>query len=96
MIFKNNTPVVITEKAIFNKQYKNPVYIVLMHSGSLMANIIKKVTNDTFSHSCIAFNSKLDPLYSFGTKGKGSSGIGFSVSDSKDKFFQTHNAYYHV
>ena len=63
--------VTINEEAIFSKTQKNPVYIVLIHSGTPLANAIKKVTGDEFSHACISFNSKLDPLYSFGTKGKG-------------------------
>lgn len=94
MIYDSN--VVICEEAIFDKSHKNPVYIVLMHSGTALANIIKKVTGDEFSHACISFNSKLDPLYSFGTKGKGESGVGFAVNDPKDNFFKTHDARYDV
>lgn len=86
----------ITEEAIFSKTQKNPVYIVLMHSGTPMANAIKKVTGDEFSHACISFNSKLDPLYSFGTKGKGEKGIGFTINDPKDKFFTKFNSKYSV
>ena len=39
----------------YNKDNKKAVYIVLMHSGTPLANIIKKVTNDEFSHACISF-----------------------------------------
>lgn len=88
--------VTINEEAIFSKTQKNPVYIVLMHSGTLLANAIKKVTGDEFSHACISFNSKLDPLYSFGTKGKGEKGIGFTINDPKDKFFTKFNSKYSV
>ena len=87
---------IINEEAIFDKFHKNPVFIVLMHSGTLLANAIKKVTGDEFSHACISFNSKLDPMYSFGTKGKGQTGVGFCVNDPRDRFFETHKAYYHV
>ncbi len=86
----------IFEEAIFSNSQKNPVYIVLMHSGTPLANAIKKVTGDEFSHACISFNSKLDPLYSFGTKGKGEKGIGFAVNDPKDKFFTKFNSKYSV
>ena len=86
----------IKEEAIFNNKFKNPVYIVLMHSGTPLANAIKKITKDDFSHACIAFNSKLDPLYSFGTRGKGDSGVGFSITDPKDHFFTQYKSRYSV
>ena len=91
-----NNQININEEAIFSKSQKNPVYIVLMHSGTPLANAIKKVTGDEFSHACISFNSKLDPLYSFGTKGKGEKGIGFTINDPKDKFFTKFNSKYSV
>ena len=86
----------IFEEAIYTRSQKNPVYIVLMHSGTPLANIIKGATGDMWSHACIAFNSKLDPLYSFGSKGKGDIGLGFSVSDPKDSFFTKYHAQYSV
>ena len=94
MIFENN--VEITEKAIYNKQCKNPVYIVLMHTGTPLASAIKKITGDQFSHACISFNSELDPLYSFGSKGDNHKGTGFSVTNPKDSFFARYNSFYHV
>ena len=81
--------IAINEEAIFDKEKKNPVYLVLMHSGTALASAIKKVTGDDWSHACIAFNAKLDPLYSFGTKGKGETGIGFSITHPTDDFFRT-------
>lgn len=93
MIYENP---IVQEEAIFNNKYNNPVYIVLMHTGTLLANTIKKITKDDLTHACIAFSSKLDPLYSFGFKGKGESGVGFSISDPKDDFFTTHKTRYHV
>lgn len=87
---------IINEEAFYDNSYRNPVYIALMHTGTLMANAIKAVTRDEFSHSCIAFNSKLDPLYSFGSKGKGEFGIGFSLTHPTDSFFRTHKAHYSV
>lgn len=93
MIFENN--IVVCEDAIFDKSHKNPVYIVLMHTGTPMATLIKKVTGDEFSHACISFNSKLDPLYSFGSKA-GGSGIGFCVNNPKDAVFKQYHSKYSV
>lgn len=67
----NNIPIqeeYALEVAKYSDTSKYPVFVVLMHSGTILANIIKKVTNDQFSHACISFNSKLNPLYSFGRK----------------------------
>lgn len=86
----------INEEAIYSKDFKNPIYIVLMHSGTPLANAIKKVTKDEYSHAAIAFNAKLDPLYSFGTKGKGESGIGFSITAPTDSFFKDFKSKYAV
>lgn len=94
MKYENN--MFISEEAFYDKQFKNPVYIVLMHSGTPLANVIKKATGDEFSHACIAFNSKLDPLYSFGSKGNGEHGTGFAVNSPKDKFFDKYSAKYSV
>lgn len=94
MKYENN--MFISEEAFYDKQFKNPVYIVLMHSGTPLANVIKKATGDEFSHACIAFNSKLDPLYSFGSKGNGEHGTDFAVNSPKDKFFDKYSAKYSV
>ena len=94
MRYENN--LFINEEAFFNKQFKNPVYIVLMHSGTPLANVIKKATGDEFSHACISFNSRLDPLYSFGSKGEGERGTGFAVNKPTDKFFDKFAAKYSV
>ena len=69
MIF--DPQVQISEEAIFSKDHKNPVYIVLSSGSSLFATAIKAVTKNEFSHAMIAFNFKLDPLYSFGTRPDG-------------------------
>lgn len=47
-------------------QKKYPVYVVLSHSGTTLANIIKKVTGDEYSHAMISFDSSLRNMYSFG------------------------------
>lgn len=69
MIFEPN--IQISEEAIFSKDHKNPVFLVLSSGSSWFANAIKAVTKNEFSHAMISFNSKLDPLYSFGTRTDG-------------------------
>lgn len=83
--------------AVPDKNHKYPVYVVLMNGKSPLAKIILKVTGDYFSHSCIAFNSKLDPLYSFATKSeKQGGGMGFSISKPQDRSCFGKQAYYSV
>lgn len=93
MIFENQ--IAINEEAIFSKDKKNPVYIVLSSGSSLFAKGIKAVTRSEFSHAMISFNSKLDPLYSFGTKA-GGKGLGFVVNNPKDYVFDAEDAKYAV
>jgi len=47
---------------------KYPVFIMLMHSGTLLANAIKTVTDSEFSHCSISFDSSMSHMYSFGRK----------------------------
>lgn len=42
------------------------IYIALMHTGTLLSNIIKCYTKDEFSHVSIALDSELKEMYSFG------------------------------
>ena len=93
MIFDNS--ISINEEAIFTKSAKNPVYIVLSSGSSLFARGIKNVTKSEFSHAMISFNSKLDPLYSFGTKA-GGKGLGFVINNPKDYVFDVEDAKYSV
>lgn len=58
----------ITEEANYSEENQYPVFIVLQHSGTALATVIKKMTGNEFSHACISFNPYLDPLYSFGNK----------------------------
>ena len=92
MIF--DPQVQISEEAIFSKDHKNPVYIVLSSGSSLFANAIKTVTKNEFSHAMIAFNSKLDPLYSFGTRPDGK--LGFVINNSKDRVWDIEDCKYSV
>lgn len=93
MIFDNT--IVINEEAIFTKNNKNPVYIVLSSGNSLFAKGIKAVTKSEFSHAMISFNSKLDPLYSFGTKEDGKR-LGFVINNPKDHVFDIDEVKYSV
>lgn len=87
----------IFEDAKYDDTHQYPIYIILMHSGTPLANAIKKVTGDEFSHACISFNSGLSPLYSFGGKTKaGEKGFGFVVQSSRDSFYKTRKAKYAV
>ena len=54
------------------EEYKDeplyPVYIMLIHSGSALANAIKFMTQSNFSHSSISFDASMTNMYSFGRK----------------------------
>lgn len=93
MVFESQ--VAINEEAIFSKDKKNPIFIVLSSGSSLVARGIKAVTKSEYSHAMISFNSKLDPLYSFGTK-TGGKGLGFVVNNPKDYVFDVEDAKYAV
>lgn len=56
----------LNESTLKEKLY--PVYVLLQHSGTMLANVIKNVTNAHFSHSSISFDSTLRTMYSFGRK----------------------------
>ena len=86
----------INEEAEYSSKNKYPVYILLMHSGSTLANIIQNVTHDTFSHACIAFNAALDPFYSFGNKVFKKFGNGLTIQNTQNEFWKHLKAYYNV
>ena len=44
------------------------VYIVLSQSYTMLARIIKKITNDKYSHISISFNKECSNMYSMGRK----------------------------
>lgn len=56
----------IVDEAVDTGTY--PVYIMLMHSGTLLSNAIKNVTHSEFSHCSISFDSSMTHMYSFGRK----------------------------
>lgn len=90
------TPSKLNEEAIYNNKDKYPVFITLMHSGTYLSNIIKKVTKDEFSHACISFNSKLDPMYSFGSKKLEGFDLGLVRHNSNADFYKRYKAHYRV
>ena len=92
MIFEPN--IQISEEAIFSKDHKNPVFLVLSSGSSWFANAIKTVTKNEFSHAMISFNSKLDPLYSFGTRTDGK--LGFVINNPKDRVWDIEDCKYSV
>lgn len=77
----------INESAKDDKLY--PVYIMLMHSGTALANAIKTVTQSHFSHSSVSFDSSMYKMYSFGRKADMNPFIGgFKREDIRAPFFQ--------
>lgn len=86
----------VEEEAHYSSTDKYPVFIVLMHTGTSIANAIKAFTHDEFSHACISFNSRLDPLYSFGRKKLDAADSGFVINKPKAEFFTKFHSYYSV
>lgn len=89
-IFTEDVDTMFTEETDWSRKNRYPVFIITMHSGTLLANAIKEVTKDTYSRVGIAFNSKLRPFYSFG--GKTGGGFGFSVQNPTDSFYSKFHA----
>ena len=78
----------IQESSVTGKGLK-PVYIICMHTGTILSTIIQKFTKDEFSHAAISFNPDFDPFYSFGNRQKeGTGGAGFTIDSMKTKFYQ--------
>lgn len=87
----------IFEDAHYDSEHQYPIYIILMHSGTPLANAIKVVTRAEFSHACISFNPGLSPMYSFGGKTKvGEKGFGFVNQSTRDDFYKKYKAHYAV
>lgn len=90
----------IFEDAKYDEEHQYPIYIILMHTGTPLAKIIKGVTGSEYSHACISFNPYLNPLYSFGAKTKGvngsNGGLGFTIQNQRDAFFKSYKTSYGV
>lgn len=68
-----------------NPNQLHPIYIMLIHSSTPLANMIQKFTHDKYSHALISFNSNFDPMYSFGGKSNGK--FGFTHDHLSDPFY---------
>lgn len=84
---------VVFENATFTKDAKNPIYVVLIHYPSVVSNAVKWYTKDEYSHACIAFDSTLDEMYSFGSQLDGEDknnplAAGFTVNSINNPYWQ--------
>lgn len=78
---------VVTEASKDNKLY--PVYVMLMHSGTLLSTAISAVTGSKFSHSSVSFDASMKHMYSFGRKFDTNPFIGaFKTEDITGPFFE--------
>lgn len=85
----------LTEATTADDKKLYPVYIMLVHSGTLLANAIKAVTNSKFSHSSISFDSSMHNMYSFGRKFDTNPIVGaFKKEDIRDDFFKNRQISY--
>ena len=75
----------VLENRLENPDDLHPVYILLTHSSTLLANIIKKFTGDKYSHAAICFDPSFKTFYTFGRK-KG--GGGFSIEGPEIDFYK--------
>ena len=94
-IFKDyvEEPTIATEFSSNSNSRMKAIYIVPMYTGSSpLTKIIKGVTGDEFSHVCIGFNIKLEPIYSFGSTAKSLNpdikSIGFVKMNPSSDFFR--------
>lgn len=89
----------LDENAVTDKVF-HPVYVVLMHTGSLVATAIKTATNCEFSHVSIAFDSGLKSMFSFGGHKTGPNGepqhSGFKKESLDDNFFKDRKVPYAI
>lgn len=73
-----------------------PVYVVVMHTGSVVSTVIKQATGDLYSHASISFDPSLTNMYSFGNKrikGKAFAN-GFKKENIHSEFFSSRNIPY--
>lgn len=86
----------MTEEAKYDKENKYPVYIILTDADSPMAKMIKKYTGQDWAHALIAFNSDLEPAYSFGCTSIKPMKFGFISKSEEDPFRDQEKAKYEV
>lgn len=85
---------IATESVVFKANQKMPVYVLLVHTKTIMSNLVDKFTGgDEFTHASIAFNSNLNKLYSFGAQNYGEKknnplASGFTVDNIYDDIWK--------
>lgn len=68
------------------------IYILLMHTNTIPAKLIKMATNYPYSHVGISLEKDCDIIYSFGRRKFNSIwNAGFSIEYKNGKFFQKFN-----
>jgi hypothetical protein len=85
----------VNEVAGYSEEAKYPVFIVLTKGNNPLSMAIDKTIKEGYTHSSMSFNTRLSPMYSFGTnrvsEGKIANGmamgLGFSVSNPSSPFW---------
>lgn len=99
VLFNRNVPTTsqhLTYRPLKPNEKLYPVYVVVMHTGSVVSTVIKKATGDLYSHASISFDPSLTNMYSFGNKrikGKAFAN-GFKKEDIHSEFFSSRNIPY--
>lgn len=99
VLFNRNVPTTnqhLTYRPLRPNEKLYPVYVVVMHTGSVVSTVIKKATGDLYSHASISFDPSLTNMYSFGNKrikGKAFAN-GFKKEDIHNEFFSSRNIPY--
>ena len=99
VLFNRNVPTTsqhLTYRPLKPNEKLYPVYVVVMHTGSVVSTVIKKATGDLYSHASISFDPSLTNMYSFGNKrikGKAFAN-GFKKEDIHNEFFSSRNIPY--
>lgn len=79
------------EETSYSNKDKYPVFIVLTYGDNPLGMAIHKITGEEWTHSLIAFNPELDPMYSFATRtqksDKPQSLFGFVYQNTKDNWY---------
>lgn len=99
VLFNRNVPTTsqhLTYRPLKPNEKLYPVYVVVMHTGSVVSTVIKKATGDLYSHASISFDPSLTNMYSFGNKrikGKAFAN-GFKKENIHNEFFSSRNIPY--
>ena len=94
VLFNRNVPTTsqhLTYRPLKPNEKLYPVYVVVMHTGSVVSTVIKKATGDLYSHASISFDPSLTNMYSFGNKrikGKAFAN-GFKKENIHNEFFSS-------